>query len=64
LSMFPALFPFNFFLLLLFPLHPDFTGPNNKDPFFPGQGVKLGRGHVKFMQTVIADLRFTVPFPN
>jgi hypothetical protein len=32
----PALFPFKFFLLFLFPLHSNINGRNDKGPFLPG----------------------------
>ena len=39
----PALFAFNFLLLLLFSFHPNINGRNDEGPFTPGQSIEGGR---------------------
>lgn len=64
MPMAPALFPFNLFLLLLFPLHPNINGRNNEGPFFPGQIQKSGWCQMQFVKAIVSDIRFTITFFN
>ena len=60
----PALFPFNFFLLLLFTLNPNINSGYDKCPFLTIKGVKLGRGQMQFVKAIVSNIRFTITFFN
>lgn len=64
MPMAPALFPFNFFLLLLFPLNPNINSGNNKGPFLTVKVEKLGRCQMQFVKAIVSDIRFTITFFN
>jgi hypothetical protein len=64
LSAAPALFPFNFLLFLLFPLHPNINGRNNEGPFFSGQVQKSGWCQMQFVKAIVSDICFTITFFN
>jgi hypothetical protein len=66
-QLFPAtsaLFPFNFFLLLLFPFNPNINSGNDKGPFLTIKVEKLGRCQMQFVKAVVSNVRFTITFTN
>jgi len=64
LSATPALFPFNLFLLLLFPFNPNFNSGNDEGPFLAFKVSKLGRCQMQFVKAIVSDIRFTITFFN
>ena len=60
----PALFAFNFLLLLLFSFHPNINGRNDEGPFTAGQGIKGGRCQMKFVKAIVSNVRFTITFTD
>ena len=60
----PALFAFNFLLLLLFSFHPNINGRNDEGPFTAGQSIKGGRCQMKFVKAIVSNVRFTITFTD
>jgi hypothetical protein len=60
----PALFSFNFLLLLLFSFHPNINGRNDESPFTAGQSIKGGRCQMKFVKAIVSNVRFTITFTD
>jgi len=60
----PALFPFNFFLLLFFPFNPNINSGNDKGPLLTVKVEKLGRCQMQFVKAIVSDIRFTITFFN
>ena len=60
----PALFAFNFLLLLLFSFHPNINGRNDEGPFTAGQSIEGGRCQMKFVKAIVSNIRFTITFTD
>jgi len=64
MTLAPARFSFNFLLLFLFPLHPNFNSRYNKGTFPAIKGKEGRRGQMKFVKAIVSNIRFPITFTD